>query len=114
MTVCLFCKIVAKEIPADIVHASDRVIAFRDIVPKAPVHILLVPKDHIESAADLTEKDGPMLGELFSAAAHLAKVEGVDETGYRLVTNVGVDGGQEVLHLHVHLLGGRPMTWPPG
>lgn len=114
MTDCIFCKIVAREIPADIVHSSDRIVAFRDIEPKAPVHILLIPKAHIASAGDLTDKDATMLGELFSAAAHLAKAEGVDATGFRLVTNVGADGGQSVEHLHFHLLGGRAMTWPSG
>ena len=111
---CLFCKIVAGEIPAEVVHASDNVLAFRDIDPKAPVHLLLIPKAHIESARDLREKDGAMLGELFSAAAHLAKAEGIDAAGWRIVSNVGEDGGQAVFHLHFHLLGGRPMTWPPG
>lgn len=106
---CLFCKIVAEEIPADVVHASDHVLAFRDIAPKAPVHILLIPKSHIEAARDLTEKDAVMLGELFWAAAHLAKAEGIADRGFRLVTNSGDEGGQEVPHLHWHLLGGRQM-----
>ena len=113
-TDCLFCKIVAGEIPADIVHASDNVLAFRDIDPKAPVHLLLIPKAHVDSAATLRERDGGMLGELFSAASHLAKAEGVDQRGWRIVSNVGDDAGQAVHHLHFHLLGGRAMSWPPG
>jgi histidine triad (HIT) family protein len=111
---CLFCKIAAKEIPADIVHASDRVVAFRDINPKAPTHILLIPKDHVDSVARVTDDHGELLAELVQAAAHLAKAEGVDGSGWRLVTNVGPDAGQSVQHLHFHLLGGRAMSWPPG
>jgi histidine triad (HIT) family protein len=111
---CLFCKIAAKEIPADIVHASDRVVAFRDINPKAPTHILLIPKDHVDSVARVTDDHGGLLAELVQAAAHLAKAEGVDGSGWRLVTNVGPDAGQSVQHLHFHLLGGRAMSWPPG
>jgi histidine triad (HIT) family protein len=111
---CLFCKIAAKEIPADIVHASDRVVAFRDINPKAPTHILLIPKNHVDSVARVTDDHGKLLAELVQAAAHLAKAEGVDVSGWRLVTNVGPDAGQSVQHLHFHLLGGRAMSWPPG
>jgi histidine triad (HIT) family protein len=114
LTSCVFCRIVAKEIPADVVHSSDHVVAFRDLNPKAPTHILLVPKEHVESAASLTDHDGPVLSELFRAAAHLAKAEGIDQRGWRLVTNVGPDAGQTVFHLHFHLLGGRGMGWPPG
>jgi histidine triad (HIT) family protein len=111
---CLFCKIAAKEIPADIVHATDRVVAFRDTNPKAPTHVLLIPKDHVESVADVTDDHGDLLAELVQAAAHLAKADGVDGSGWRLVTNVGRDAGQSVQHLHFHLLGGRAMSWPPG
>lgn len=111
---CLFCKIASKEIPAEIVHATDRVVAFRDINPKAPTHIVLIPREHLESAADVAERDGKVLAEMVQAAAHLAKAEGVDRSGWRLVTNVGPDAGQSVQHLHFHLLGGRPMSWPPG
>jgi histidine triad (HIT) family protein len=111
---CLFCKIVAGEIPADVVRESDRVLAFRDIDPKAPVHILLIPKDHVESVAQLDDGSGGTLADLMQAATHLARAEGIDESGWRLVTNVGPDAGQAVFHLHFHLLGGRPMTWPPG
>jgi histidine triad (HIT) family protein len=111
---CLFCRIVAGEIPSDRVHDDDLVVAFRDISPRAPTHILLVPKRHIRSAADLVESDGPLLGRLFSVAAELAREGGIAEDGYRLVSNVGRWGGQTVDHLHVHLMGGRSFTWPPG
>ena len=111
---CPFCRVVSGEAPAEIIHASDNVIAFRDSHPKAPTHILLIPKDHLESAADLSEKDGGMLGELFAVAAHVAKAEEIDESGWRLVTNVGPEAGQSVFHLHFHLLGGRALGWPPG
>jgi histidine triad (HIT) family protein len=110
---CLFCKISLREIPADIVHESDDVVAFRDIRAVAPTHILLIPKDHIESVEDVEEDHGPLLADLIRTAAHLAKAEGL-ESGWRLVTNVGPDAGQSVLHLHFHLLGGRAMGWPPG
>ena len=111
---CLFCKIVAGEVDADIVHSSDHVVAFRDINPAAPVHILIIPKDHIDSARYLSKEHADLLGELFAAASHLAKANEVDRTGWRLVTNVGAASGQSVHHLHFHLLGGRQMSWPPG
>ncbi|HJU57895.1 MAG TPA: histidine triad nucleotide-binding protein [Actinomycetota bacterium] len=111
---CLFCRIVAGEVPAEIVHSSDTVIAFRDINPGAPSHLLLIPKEHVTDVRDLEDRHGGMLTDLFQAASHLAKAEGLDESGWRLVTNVGSDAGQSVLHLHVHLLGGRPLSWPPG
>jgi len=111
---CLFCKIVAGEIPADVLRETDRTIAFRDIDPKAPTHILLIPKEHIPSVADLESGHGDLLADLMQSAAHLAHADGIDESGWRLVTNVGTGAGQSVFHLHFHLLGGRPMTWPPG
>jgi histidine triad (HIT) family protein len=111
---CLFCRIVAGEIPATIVHDDELVLAFRDINPMAPTHILVIPRRHIASAADLTEEDGPLLGRLFSVATALARQEGVGASGFRLVTNVGPDAGQSVDHLHLHLLGGRKLAWPPG
>lgn len=111
---CLFCRIVAGEIPAERVHDDDQVIAIRDIAPRAPTHILLIPRRHIASAADLVEEDGPLLGRLFAVAADLARTEGIADAGYRLVSNVGRWAGQSVDHLHVHLMGGRPFTWPPG
>lgn len=111
---CLFCRIVAGEIPSTRVHEDDLVIAFRDVAPRAPTHILLVPRRHIASAADLVEDDAPLLGRLFWVAAELARSEGIAEDGYRLVSNVGRWGGQSVDHLHIHLMGGRSFTWPPG
>jgi histidine triad (HIT) family protein len=111
---CLFCRIRAREIPADVVHETDRVVAFRDINPQAPTHILLIPKEHLSSVAHLDEDHDGLLGELVRAAHQLARSEGIDEGGWRLVTNVGPDAGQSVPHLHFHLLGGRPMSWPPG
>lgn len=110
---CLFCRIIAGEIPATKVHQDDVVVAIRDVNPKAPTHLLLMPVAHVPSAADLTETDGPMLGRLFTVAADLARREGLAR-GWRLVSNVGPDSGQSVDHLHVHLLGGRRMGWPPG
>jgi histidine triad (HIT) family protein len=110
---CLFCRIIAGEIPATKLHEDDLVVAIRDVVPRAPTHVLLMPRAHVASAAELTVADGPMLGRLFSVAARLAADEGLDG-GWRLVSNVGPDAGQSVPHLHVHLLGGREMGWPPG
>jgi histidine triad (HIT) family protein len=111
---CLFCRIVAGEIPSTRADEDDRVLAIRDINPQAPTHILLMPKAHIDSAQDLGKTDGGLLGSIFSMSADLADREGVAATGYRVVTNVGEDGGQSVDHLHFHLLGGRRFTWPPG
>jgi histidine triad (HIT) family protein len=113
-TDCLFCKIAAREIPADIVHETDHVVAFRDVNPQAPTHILLIPKEHLQSVAAVTDDQAGLLAEIVQAAAHLARAEGVDESGWRLVTNVGPDAGQSVSHMHFHLLGGRRMEWPPG
>jgi diadenosine tetraphosphate (Ap4A) HIT family hydrolase len=113
-TDCLFCRIVAGQLPSTHVYEDDEVIAIRDIAPRAPTHILLLPRRHIASALDLTEADGPLLGRLFQVAAELARSEGIAEAGYRLVSNVGRWGGQSVDHLHVHLMGGRPFEWPPG
>ena len=111
---CLFCRIAAGTIPSDRVHEDDLVVAFRDIAPRAPTHILLIPRRHIASAADLTEADGPLLGRLFAVAAEIARSDGIADGGYRLVSNVGRWGGQTVDHLHVHLMGGRAFDWPPG
>lgn len=110
---CMFCRIIAGQIPATRVHEDDLVVAIRDINPQAPTHVLLMPVMHIASAASLTSADGPLLGHLFGVAAGIARAEGLDD-GWRLVSNVGPDGGQTVDHLHLHLLGGRRMTWPPG
>jgi histidine triad (HIT) family protein len=111
---CLFCRIAGGDVEADVVHSSDNVLAFRDVNPQAPVHILIIPKEHIESARVLRDKHADVLAEMFTAAAHLAKANDVDRSGWRVVTNVGPDAGQSVHHLHFHLLGGRPMEWPPG
>jgi histidine triad (HIT) family protein len=113
-TECIFCRIAAREIPAEILHESDTVVAFRDANPQAPVHILLIPKEHIASAAEIESRHGGVLADLVQAASHLADAEGIAAGGWRLVTNVGPDSGQTVFHLHFHLLGGRHMTWPPG
>jgi histidine triad (HIT) family protein len=114
MSDCLFCKIVAGEIPADVVLDRGNVIAFRDINPQAPTHILLIPKKHVKDVTELGSEHGSLLVELLAAANELAVSEGIAESGYRVVANVGPDAGQTVFHLHVHLLGGRPMAWPPG
>jgi len=113
-TSCIFCKIAAHEVPTETVHETDRIVAFRHMDPTAPTHILLIPKEHIGSIADIEDRHGAMLADIAQAATHLAKTEGIDRSGWRLVTNVGPDAGQSVFHLHVHLLGGRPMQWPPG
>ena len=113
MTDCLFCKIARKELDAEIVMESDDVLAFRDINPAAPTHVLVIPKRHIASARDINAEDGEMLGRMFSALNTIAADEGL-EGGYRIVTNVGPDAGQSVPHLHFHLLGARSMAWPPG
>lgn len=113
MADCLFCKIAAGEIPSDNVYKSENVVAFRDINPAAPTHVLVIPVRHVASAADLGESDGDLLAELFRTMASLAESEGLSN-GWRVVTNVGADAGQSVHHLHFHLIGGRTMSWPPG
>lgn len=114
MPSCLFCQIVAGNIDADIVRTGVLTLAFRDIRPQAPVHILIIPKEHLASTADLTDQHGDLLVEVAQMIRWIAAAEGVAESGYRVVTNTGPDGGQTVDHLHFHLLGGRQMTWPPG
>ena len=111
---CLFCRIIAGELPSTIEHEDDDLMVIRDIAPRAPTHLLLIPRRHIASALDLTETDGPLLGRLFAVAADLARRMGIADAGYRLVSNVGAWGGQSVDHLHVHLMGGRAFDWPPG
>ena len=111
---CLFCRIHAKEIPAEIVHQDDRAIVIRDINPQAPTHLLVIPQEHIESLADASQKDEALLGHLLRIAARVADAAGLTETGYRTVINNGAGAGQSVFHLHVHVLGGRPLNWPPG
>ncbi len=111
---CLFCKIARGEIPAQIVLKTETVTAFRDINPQAPVHVLVIPNQHVGSAAEMGPGNGALLAALIVAANQVAAQEGVADSGYRLVFNVGEDGGMTVSHLHLHVLGGRRMTWPPG
>ena len=111
---CLFCGIVSGGIPAEILHRDDTVVAFRDINPKAPLHALVIPAAHIGSAADLTQAQAVILSQMFSVASKVAETAGVASSGYRLVFNVGADAGQSVDHLHLHVLGGRVLSWPPG
>ena len=111
---CLFCRIVAGEIPSTLVAEDELAIAIRDIAPRAPTHVLVLPREHIASAAELTDAEAPIVGRLFAMAAGIARSEGIADGGYRIVTNVGRWGGQTVDHLHFHLMGGRPFDWPPG
>ncbi len=111
---CIFCEIVAGRVPAAIVYSSPDVTAFRDINPQAPTHLLVIPNRHIASITDIGEADAFLLGRLFEVANELARQEGIAEDGYRIVINAGPNGGQTVAHVHLHLLGGRRMTWPPG
>jgi len=115
MSDCIFCKIAAGEIPAKIVDRTDEWVVFRDVAPQAPVHLLVIPVRHVVSLHDMTPEDEAMLGRLLLAARNAAESEGLASGGgYRVVTNVGRHAGQSVFHLHVHVLGGRPMGWPPG
>lgn len=111
---CPFCKIVAGDIPADIVHESETTVAFRDLDSKAPTHVLVIPKQHQPTAAALAQADPAALAGVLAAACEVAAAEGIAESGYRLVINTGPDASQSVFHLHVHVLGGRSMGWPPG
>lgn len=111
---CLFCKIANQEISVPLVYQDDQLAAFRDINPAAPVHILIVPKRHISGLLELADADAGMVGKILEVAASLARQEGIAESGFRVVVNSGPDAGQSVPHLHFHLLGGRPMAWPPG
>jgi histidine triad (HIT) family protein len=111
---CLFCKIVSGKIDADIVYRNDRVLAFRDINPQAPTHVLIVPRNHVATINDLSQDDSDDVGCLFLAARDIANAEGIDESGYRVVMNCMQGAGQSVFHLHLHLLGGRAFRWPPG
>ncbi len=114
MSDCLFCKILEGEIPADIVFENDDVLAFRDVNPQAPTHILIIPRQHISTTNDLTENHELIMGRLFSAAKIIAAQEGVSDEGYRMVVNCNEKAGQTVFHIHMHLLAGRNMNWPPG
>jgi histidine triad (HIT) family protein len=111
---CLFCRIARRELPARILFETDHLVAFEDIRPKAPVHVLVIPKLHFASLNDAPDGSEPLIGELLHAARRAAREKGVAETGYRIVLNTGPDSGQEVAHLHFHVIGGRPLSWPPG
>ena len=111
---CLFCKIAAGQIAAQVVHQDEHTVAFRDINPQAPAHLLVIPRRHVASLADASDSDESLLGRVFLAAARVAAAEGLAEGGYRTVVNTGSGAGQTVFHLHVHVLGGRPLSWPPG
>jgi histidine triad (HIT) family protein len=111
---CLFCRIVRKEVPAKILFENERVLAFEDIRPKAPVHVLVIPKDHFASLNEAPEGAGALLGEILLRAREIAREKGIGESGYRIVLNTARDSGQEVFHIHFHILGGRRLTWPPG
>lgn len=111
---CLFCKIIAGEMPATIVFEDETIMAFRDISPQAPTHLLIVPKKHIATLNDTHDKDEALLGHIVGTATKLARTSGLGEAGYRLIFNTNEDGGQAVYHIHLHILGGRRMSWPPG
>ena len=114
MADCLFCRIVAGGIPASIVFENDQVVAFKDITPRAPTHVLIIPRRHIASLNELAPDDDALVGEMVRTAAAIAKDQGLSERGYRTVFNCNADAGQTVFHIHLHLLGGRTMAWPPG
>jgi histidine triad (HIT) family protein len=114
MSDCLFCKIIEKKIPSKMVHEDDRAVAFRDINPQAPTHVVIVPREHIPSLNELTEAHAALVGHLHVVAQRLAHAEGIATDGYRVLFNTGRNAGQTVFHIHLHLLGGRPMGWPPG
>jgi len=114
MEACLFCKIVSGEIPARIIHRTDRTLAFEDIHPKAPHHVLIIPKEHVASLDEIPEEKASLLAEALLAARAIARERGIAASGYRIVLNTGRNSGQEVFHIHFHLLGGRPRAWPPG
>lgn len=111
---CLFCKIVKKEIPAKTVYEDDEVLAFEDLNPQAPVHILIIPKKHIATSLDIQDEDNALIGRLFQAANRLAREKGVAEKGFRTVMNCNRGAGQSVFHIHLHLIAGRVLNWPPG
>ncbi len=111
---CIFCKIIKKEIPAKVVFENEYVIAFNDINPVADIHLLVIPKKHIETLNDLENEDIPLVGKIFMAIKELARQRGIYSNGYRVIANCNKDAGQDVFHLHFHLIGGRKLTWPPG
>ncbi|MGE5299359.1 MAG: histidine triad nucleotide-binding protein [Acidobacteriota bacterium] len=114
MSDCLFCRIIAKKTPAKIIYDDEDVTAFEDVNPQAPVHTLIVPKKHLSTTLDITEEDNELIGRLFMVANRVAMEKGIAERGFRLVMNTNPEAGQSVYHIHLHLLGGRPMHWPPG
>jgi histidine triad (HIT) family protein len=114
MSDCIFCKLVSREIQPDVVLETDDILAFRDMEPQAPTHVLVIPKRHISTLNDLEPDDAELIGKLYLVAKQVAEDEGLAESGYRTVMNCNRDGGQTVFHIHLHLLGGRPMSWPPG
>ncbi len=114
MTKTIFAKIVNGEIPADMVYEDDRVVAFKDILPQAPTHLLVIPRKPLPSLAEAAKEDADLLGHCLHICAVVAQQEGLADNGYRVVTNIGEEGGQTVPHLHFHILGGRPLQWPPG
>ena len=111
---CIFCKMAAGEIKPDVVYEDDSVLAFRDMNPQAPTHVLVIPREHIETLNDVTDAQGRLIGRMVAAVRKIAAQEGIADAGYRTVFNCNAEGGQSVYHLHLHLLGGRPMNWPPG
>jgi histidine triad (HIT) family protein len=114
MSDCLFCGIADGKIKANLVYQDEALLAFKDIAPKAPVHILIIPRKHVVSVLDIEANDGGVIGRIFQVAGQLAREQGIADSGFRVVVNSGADAGQSVSHLHYHLLGGRRMTWPPG
>jgi histidine triad (HIT) family protein len=111
---CLFCALVEGKVNANIVYQDDHVVAFKDIKPQAPVHLLLIPRKHLAGVLDIEPEDHALIGEIFQVASRLTREQGIADTGFRIVVNSGADAGQSVFHLHYHLIGGRLMTWPPG
>lgn len=111
---CIFCKIAQNKLPATIIYYDEKVVAFDDLYPKAPQHKIIIPKKHIATINDLKEEDKDLIGHMVYVAKQLAKEIGIDESGYRVLMNCNADGGQAVYHIHLHLLGGRPLHWPPG
>ncbi|MBT4836547.1 MAG: histidine triad nucleotide-binding protein [Methylococcales bacterium] len=114
MSNCLFCKIINGDIPADIVYQDDELLAFRDVSPQAPTHVLIIPKKHISTINDIEQNDAELIGKMMLTAKKIANDEGVSDEGYRVVMNCNALAGQTVFHIHLHLMAGRAMTWPPG
>ncbi len=111
---CIFCEIVNKRMKSEMIHEAEELVAFKDINPQAPVHVLVVPRKHIDSVQDINQNDAELIGKMILVAKKIAEANNIDKDGYRLVINNGINGGQTVSHLHLHILGGRRMTWPPG